>query len=450
MFQCSIPPQVEELMQALESRGFEAWAVGGCVRDALLGLTPHDWDLCSSARPEELKEVFSGYRLILAGEKHGTVAVLSGEQPVEITTFRSEGDYLDNRHPGWVRFERDIRQDLARRDFTVNAMAYSPRRGLADPWNGRADLEHRVLRAVGMPHARFREDGLRILRGVRFAARYHLTPEPETLRAMEELAHTLSLQARERVFTELCGFLQAADVPAMAAFRQVLVAALPELGPLVGFWQHNPHHIYDIYTHTAHVVAGVGQALALRWAALLHDVAKPRTFSLDAAGVGHFYGHASQGAELARGILQSLRAPRALTEQVVTLISNHGITRDLANAPTDKPIRRLLSRLGEQTLWQLLELDQADDGGKGTPSDPAPFLQFRHRLEGILAEKPCLGLRDLALGGRELMAMGIPQGPEMGRILNRLLDEVLEGSLENSPRALSRRAGALWQNCDQD
>lgn len=438
-----IPAYILNLMDKLEHAGFQAWAVGGCVRDRLCGLEPHDWDLCTDALPWQTAEVFSDHGLVRSGEKHGTIAVIVDHKAVEITTFRREGGYDDARHPGWVEFVPDIARDLARRDFTVNAMAYCPRRGLADPWGGQADLKARVLRAVGDPACRFLEDGLRILRGIRFAARFGLKPEEKTLEAMVDLAHTLTLQARERVYTELCGFLTAADLPDLLTFRPVLFAAIPALAPMDGFRQCNPHHRYDVYTHTAHVVAAVPPRLQLRWAALLHDIAKPETFTLDPQGVGHFYNHAHLGREKAGEILLSLRAPTALRQQVETLIAYHGACRDLCRNTTDKSLRRLLLRLGEDTLRDLLALDRADDGGKGTPASPEVFDRFEARLNEVLAQAPCRCVRDLAIDGRDLMAQGIPQGPAIGRILTRLLEEVTDGTLENETAALQSRAAVL-------
>ncbi len=440
-----IPQPVLTLMDRLEAAGHQAWVVGGCVRDTLLGIEPHDWDMCTDALPEEMKEIFRDKQLILAGVKHGTVAVVMEGSPVEITTFRTEGGYDDARHPQWVRFETSIGADLSRRDFTVNAMAYCPRLGLSDPWGGQKDLQDHVLRAVGDPEKRFTEDGLRILRGIRFAARFGLKPEPETGMAMERLAHTLSCQARERVYAELCGFLLSARVQDMLTFAPVLTAAIPELGSMVGFRQNNPHHIYDVYTHTAHVVELTPPILAVRWAALLHDVAKPHTYSVDDRGIGHFYGHARKSAELADQILRGLKAPNALREQVVTLVAYHSASRDMGTLESDKPLRRLLRRLGEDTLRQLLALDRADDGGKGTPPDTAVFDGLQQAVERILAEQPCLTVNRLAIGGRELMALGVPQGPELGKLLNRLLDEVTDGDLENEKEALLTRVRVLLE-----
>ena len=437
-----IPPQVMGLMERLECRGFQAWAVGGCVRDSLLGLPPHDWDLCTDALSEEMVLIFSDFSLVRIGERHGTIAVVLEGRPVEVTTFRTEGGYEDHRRPDWVHFEKDIGADLSRRDFTVNAMAYSPRRGLADPFGGQADLRAGVLRAVGEPVRRFEEDGLRILRGVRFAARYGLTPEEKTLAGMTALAPTLASQARERVFTELCGFLPAARASDFQVFAPVILAAVPALGPSWGFQQHNPHHAFDVYTHTAQVVERVPPDLPLRWAALLHDVAKPACFTLDEAGIGHFRGHARRGAEMAREILKNLRAPRALEEHVAMLIAYHGVTRDLGRLQSDQPLRRLLRRLGEKALRDLLALDRADDGGKGTQSAPDSFDRFEAALDRILSEQPCLTLKDLAVSGRDLLDLGFPQGPELGRVLRMLLDEVGDGRLPNDRQALLDRARA--------
>lgn len=435
-----IPAHILGLMERLEKAGFQAWAVGGCVRDRLLGLEPHDWDLCTDATPRETSEVFRDFQQYHAGEKHGTVAVIVNHEAVEITTFRSEGDYRDHRHPGWVAFQKDVKEDLARRDFTVNAMAYRPGYGLADPFGGQRDLQNKILRAVGEPERRFREDGLRILRGVRFAARFDLVPEPETLKAMELLAPTLKEQARERVFAELCGYLPKAKARDLLCFQNILKEAIPELGPLMGFCQHNYHHKFDVYTHTALVVEGTPPDLTLRWAALLHDVGKPEKFTMDEKGVGHFKGHAALGAQMADRILQNLRAPNALREDVVQLIAYHGATRDLGRLPMDKPVRRLLRKLGEPGVRNLLALDRADDRGKGTPHEPEPFAAFEEKLNRILAEVPCTSMKDLAIGGKDLMELGIPRGPMLGKILNKLLDRVSDGDLPNEKEILCRAA----------
>ncbi len=429
----NLPEQVRSCLDRLESAGYPTYAVGGCVRDWCLGLEPQDFDLCTAALPEEMEAVFAGEDLVLAGKKHGTVGVIRDGSVVEITTFRTEGDYADARHPGWVRFVPDLERDLARRDFTVNAMAWSPSRGFRDPFGGREDLENRILRAVGEPEQRFREDALRILRGARFSARFGLRVEERTLRAMVDLAPTLDQLARERVFTELCKLLVVAEVRDLLTFGPILAAAIPELAPQLGFDQRSPHHAYDLFTHTAHVVAAVPREPVLRWAALLHDVGKPGCFTLDENGRGHFKGHAPAGAAMAEEILRRLKAPTALREDVVLLITHH-MTR---LEPERKPLRRWLSKLGPERLDWLLALQEADMGSKGTgkASEMEQFPRLRKVLQEILEEKACLTVKDLAVNGHDLMALGLT-GRAIGTTLNRLLDLVLEEALPNEKQAL--------------
>ena len=428
-----LPQTIVTILDTLENHGFAAYVVGGCVRDSLLGLTPADFDLCTSALPEQMEQVFAGQRLVLAGEKHGTVGVCTDTGVVEITTFRTEGDYRDSRHPDWVRFVGDVEQDLARRDFTVNAMAYSPTRGFADPFGGRQDLENKILRAVGAPEKRFREDALRILRGVRFAVRYGLTVEPETRRAMDDQAGGLDSLSRERVFEELSKLLSLVTGADLLEFASIMGAAIPELAPTIGFDQHSPHHAYDLYTHVAHVTGAVPGELTVRWAALLHDIGKVSTFTRDETGRGHFYGHALAGAELAGQVLLGLKAPTRLRHQVVELIGAH-MTR---LQPEKKLLRRQLSRLGWEQLERELELQQADMSSKGTaePGNLEIFPEIRRMLEEIRREDSCLKVTDLAVNGEDLMALGY-QGRQIGERLRWLLEQVLEETLPNDRQAL--------------
>ena len=428
-----IPSPVRACMDALENAGFATYLVGGCVRDAYLGLPPHDYDLCTAALPEQTEAVFSHRKLVLAGKKHGTVGVITEDGVVEITTFRLEGGYEDSRHPQWVNFVTDIEADLSRRDFTVGAMAYSPTRGFADPFGGRSDLDHRILRAVGDPAARFEEDALRILRGIRFAARFRLTVEKATHDAMIALAPRLNNIARERVFEELCRFLLWAKTEDLLTFAPILAAAIPELAPTIGFNQHSPHHAYDIFTHTAHVTAAVPADLPLRWAALLHDVGKPATFTTDETGRGHFYTHAKIGAELADRILHGLKAPTRLREEAVFLIANHMTKLE----PEKKLLRRRLSRFGTDTTHKLLLLQEADMGSKGTgkPKEMAQFSEIRALLGEIEAENACLTLKDLAVNGNDLTELGL-EGKQIGQTLHFLLEQVLDEALPNDRGAL--------------
>ena len=437
-----LPQYVRRCINALENGGYEAYAVGGCVRDHLLGLQPHDYDLCTSALPEQIQAVFSGENLVLAGIKHGTVGVVTEGGVVEITTYRTEGGYQDSRHPDWVRFVSHIREDLARRDFTVNAMAYSPTRGYCDPFGGSEDLKNGILRAVGHAPTRFSEDALRILRGVRFAARFRLTPERSTFDAMHDLSPSLDKLARERVFEELCKLLLVAQPDDLLRYRHILAAAIPELRPMIGFDQHSPHHAFDVFTHTAYVCGGVPNALPLRWAALLHDVGKPPCFTTDATGRGHFYGHAQAGRDMADAILRRLKAPTALRERVVLLISHH-----MTSLPPDRKIlRRRLSQFGQEAVWQLLALQRADFGGKGVFGEVMDFDKVEAILHTLAAEDACLQIKDLAVSGKDLMAIGFPAGPQLGQCLNRLLEQVLDETLPNDKSALLEYAAALKEN----
>ena len=432
-----LPSYIQFCIDRLEQAGFAAYAVGGCVRDSLLGLTPQDYDLCTDATPEQMRHVFSGYRQVHAGEKHGTMGVVADGEVIEITTFRTEGGYDDNRHPGWVRFVPHVEEDLARRDFTVNAMAYHPQEGYIDPFGGREDLKNHVLRAVGDPEVRFTEDALRILRGARFAAKYRLTPEEATLSAMLRLRHLMESLARERVFEELCKLLLAATAEDLLRFAPVITAVIPELAEQVGFDQRNPHHAFDLFTHTAHVTAGMPQDLALRWAGLLHDTGKITTFTMDENGRGHFYGHAKPSAAIADAVLHRLKAPTALREEVTELCRLH-----MTLIPVEKKVvRRWLGKLGPDQFRKLIAFQRADTAGKGIleEGELEELAAIESLIDEILAENACFSLKDLAVNGRDLQALGYT-GREIGTCLQFLLEQVMDESLPNDRAALMAAA----------
>ena len=424
-----IPNSVLELINTLEEAGFETWVVGGCVRDHLMGNVPHDYDCCTAAEPEQMQALFADRQLVLAGLKHGTVGVVTEDGVVEITTFRTEGGYLDSRHPDWVKFVRDVKEDLARRDFTVNAMAYSPRRGLCDPFGGQADLKNGLLRAVGDPVLRFREDALRILRGLRFAARFGFEIEEVTRTAMHTEIAGLDTLARERVLTELEGFLLAATARDILDGAELLCRIIPELAPQLGFDQKNPHHEHEIFTHTAMVVERAPKEPILRMAALLHDLGKPATFSLDEKGVGHFYGHAGLGAKMAEDILRRLKCSNALRDEVTWLIAHH-----MDRFPCEeKSARRCLSKHGLPRMERLTRLQMADFGGKVDDGDLDEWLGL---LREVDAREGALTLKTLAVKGKDLIGLGIAPGKQVGELLNRLLSMVLAGELPNQREAL--------------
>ncbi len=438
-----IPPHALTVVERLERYGFEAYVVGGCVRDSLLGRCPKDWDVCTNALPEEVLRVFRRFHVIKTGLQHGTLTVMVNHQPVEVTTFRIDGSYTDNRHPDSVNFVSRVEEDLARRDFTINAMAYNPTRGLVDAFDGQADLRARIIRCVGEPDARFNEDGLRILRALRFAARYNFGIETETAYSIHRNRHLLENVSVERIFSELKGILIGEGVLGMMqAFPDVFSIIIPELAPGIGFEQHNPHHCYDVWTHTAHAVQAAPAEEAVRLALLLHDIAKPATFTRGADGKGHFYGHGTRGAELARSIMQHLKSDNATLHTVVTLVREHDNT-----LPTTAPgMRRLIGRLGVELLQQLLAVKQADMDAQSTherPAKQATLRAARLLLEDVLEEPPAFSVGDLALTGRDLMAMGLRPGPAIGSILKTLLSEVQDETLSNTHEALARRAANL-------
>lgn len=427
-----LPESVMLCIQTLENAGFEAYAVGGCVRDALLGLQPHDYDLCTNATPDETARLFSAYSLVRSGEKHGTIGVVMDHEVYEITTFRTEGDYQDSRHPNWVQFVKKLEDDLARRDFTVNAIAYAPDKGYIDPFGGIQDLQNRILRTVGDATLRFSEDALRILRGVRFAVRYRLTPDPATRIAMDQQALLMSQLAVERIFEELCKLLPHVTAQDLLDYASILLAVLPELKPCYGFSQHSCHHLYDVFTHTARAVEAVPPEPAMRWAALLHDCGKPESFVLGPDGQGHFPEHAKLSAQLAEKILLRLKAPTALREQVAFLVGHHMVLFE----PDKRLIRRKMGKYGTEAFANLLTLQQADLLATGTASTTDHFANLHRLMEEILAEESCLHIKDLHVDGRDLLALGFAPGPQIGTCLQWLLEQVQDETLKNNHSVL--------------
>ena len=426
-----LPEPIAYILSRLNAAGFAAYAVGGCVRDTLAGREPHDWDICSAARPEQVHGVFAGLDVRDTGLKHGTVTLFLDREPFEITTFRVDGRYSDGRRPDSVAFTDDVTLDLARRDFTVNAMAYSPAAGLVDPFGGREDLKNGVLRCVGRPEDRFSEDALRILRALRFAARFGYAAEPGTDAALRALAPTLSRIAPERVRVELDGVLLGAHAETVLRdYPDVLGVPIPEILPCVGFAQRSPWHVYDVWEHTLRAVAAAPAESVLRWVMLLHDLGKPASFSLGEDGVGHFYGHARLSAQYADAVMERLRFSNADRAAVSELVRRH----DGFIAPEKKSVRRLLGKLGREQFDRLLAVKRADNLAQA-PALAAPRLAALERLRALAdeveREGECTGLAALAVSGRDLLAQGYAPGPALGRELQRLLELVLDDPAKN-------------------
>ena len=429
-----LPQAVQYVLERLEDAGFAAYAVGGCVRDTLLGRTPGDWDVTTAARPEQVLALFDGYA-IPTGLKHGTVTVRAGEMHIEVTTFRADGTYTDHRRPDQVFFSDRLEEDLCRRDLTVNAMAMDVDGRITDLYGGREDLAAGILRCVGGPERRFEEDALRILRTLRFAGVLGFAIERRTVAALREKAPLLSYIAPERVLSELDRLLCGAFVlPVLLDYPDVLGVCLPEITPCVGFDQHNRHHIYDVWGHTAHAVAAAPAEKVLRWAMLLHDVGKPACFTMDEGGVGHFYGHPAISAELAETACRRLRMDNRTAEQVVTLVRWHD--RDIPR--TEKAIARAVSQLGEETFRQLLEVKRADNAAQ-SPDDRPRLVDIQRAediLDALLARRQCFSLRELAVDGRDMMALGL-RGRDIGAALQFLLDAVLDGAANDREALLA-------------
>jgi len=432
-----LPDYVNTALRRLEEAGFAAYVVGGCVRDAVMGRTPGDYDVTTAALPEQTAAVFAGERLIETGMRHGTVTVLPDGHPLEITTFRVDGAYSDARHPDAVTFTPSLTEDLARRDFTVNAMAWSPRTGLVDPFGGAADIEARTIRCVGDPAARFREDALRILRCVRFASVLGFTIDPATAAAAREQREALSRISAERVAEELRKLVCGPDMRRVVLTEtDILGAVIPEILPMRGFDQRNKHHVYDVLEHCAAACEAVPAEPVLRLAALLHDVGKPPCFFTDADGVGHFYGHAERGAEMTDAILRRLRFDNASRERITALVRRH----DMRIEPTEQAVLRALRRFGAEFFFQLLEIKRADTLAHA----PGPKLTERMERYAALqalardaiAREACFSLRDLAVDGNDLIAAGYAPGPALGAALDALLDAVTDGAVPNEKAAL--------------
>lgn len=429
-----LPAPAQRALGMLEAAGFEAYLVGGCVRDGLRGLPPHDWDICTAARPGQVRDALgAAFTVLDTGLRHGTVTAVRGAVHLEITTFRTDGAYSDGRRPDGVRFVGRVEDDLARRDFTVNAMAWSPARGLVDPFGGRRDLEDGVLRCVGDADARFMEDALRIARALRFAAQTGFRIEENTAAAMRRQRGLLGRIARERLCEELSRTLCGRYVGrVLRGFPDVLAAFCPELAPMFGFEQHNGHHLYDVWEHTVRVVEAVPPVLAMRLAALLHDCGKPASFTMDARGVGHFYGHPKISAVLAHKLLTGLRFDHATRAAVVRLVEYH----DRPLGPDPARLRRRLHRLGEMPVRQLLMLKKADCVGQGTHREHiADLWETQALLEQVLAQRHCFTLRQLAVNGHDLKALGL-RGPQVGETLHALLRHVLESPGDNQKEHL--------------
>lgn len=428
----SLPDDVCKILDEISGCGYEAYIVGGCVRDLLQDIPPNDYDICTSATPQQVMEIFSGDRIIETGIKHGTVTLVRNSQHYEITTFRIDGEYTDHRRPDNAIFVTDLKLDLSRRDFTMNSLAYNHRHGVIDYFGGVSDIENKVIRAVGDPKLRFEEDELRILRGLRFMATTGFNIEEKT---KAEIVKYKKLDvAMERIQVEFTKLLMGdfAHV-VLEEYKEIVGIFIPEILPCVDFNQHNPYHIYDVYRHSLKAVECSCKDAEVRFSMLLHDLGKPECYTIDENGVGHFYKHAKSSKEIGKTVLQRLKFSRSFTHNVVTLVEYH----DAVIHPNK--IKKWLNRVGEDLFFKLLEVKKADDLGKNPEMLGDRLAQLdiiKQETINILEDCQCFSLASLQVTGKDLIAAGVPEGKKIGEVLNFLLKEVIENRLENSKDVL--------------
>ncbi len=439
-----IPSQVKTVISLLNSAGFSAYVVGGAVRDLVMGKTPNDWDITTSALPEETKKVFENYKFVETGIKHGTVLVIVDEMPLEITTFRIDGDYTDHRRPDNVLFTDKLYDDLSRRDFTVNALAYHPQEGLIDYFGGIDDIKNQVIKCVGEATARFDEDALRVLRALRFASVLDFEIEENTQKAIFEKYPLLEFISAERIFVELNKLLCGKNVKkVLLDYEYVIFFIIPELKETKNCTQNHERHIFDVWEHTVASVAAVKPEPELRFAMLLHDIGKPMVKSTDDKWVDHFHNHSAMSTEIARGILNRLKCSKAFKNQILALVKNHGL---MLHQLSKKTFKKYIAEYGLDTVEKLFDVREADCKGQN-PKFLQQCLEENETGKRVLAEilenESCFSLKDLQINGTDLIELGYESSPKLGKVLSQILNEVMDNKLPNDKTLLLDRAKEL-------
>lgn len=420
-----IPEDVKFILRVLNSAGYQAFIVGGCVRDSIMGRVPGDWDITTNAKPREVKFLFS--RTIDTGIKHGTVTVVVNGTNYEVTTYRIEGQYIDSRHPESVEFTSSLKMDLARRDFTINSIAYHPEEGFVDPFGGINDIGARIIRAVGNPQERFREDALRMLRAVRFSAQLDFTIEHATFMAIKENNSLILNISSERIRDEITKTLTSPHPEKVLLLRELemLEKIIPEFDACFGIEQNNPYHVYNLVEHTINAVAAVEKDPVLRWTMLLHDTGKVDTKTTDEKKIDHFYEHQAKSAMLAEDVLKRLKFDNKTIDRVCRLIKHH----DRYIESTEKAVRKAVNVVGEDIFIELLKVKEADvsaQNPKNIETGIAHINEIKHLYEEIKRKGQCLSLKDLALNGDDLIKLGFTPGKNIGEALENLLEQVIE------------------------
>ena len=436
----NIPENPRFLMELLMYAGYEAYVVGGCVRDSFIGKTPHDWDICTNALPEQMYNVFRNMHVIDTGLQHGTLTVMLDKEAYEITTYRKDGDYSDHRHPDSVEFVGNLAEDLSRRDFTVNAMAADVDGNIVDLFDGESDLKNGILRCVGNPDERFQEDALRILRALRFVSRFGFVVDNKTEKTMLKNKGLLREVSAERVAKELSEILMGDNcILPLRSCYEILAVWIPEITLTVNFWQYNQHHYLDVWGHTITAIANSPKDLYIRLALLYHDLGKPKCFSVD-DGVGHFYGHAEVSKEIAEKSLRNLKFDNRTIGVVTQLVEAHDRTIE----PRKPVIRRCLNKIGLEQFFRLLDVKEADYAAQsqlyGDRLHKAEILQMTDEIIAAqMQQKDCFTLKDLAVNGNDLIQLGYKPGKKIGTVLNQLLEMVINDKIANDKAQLT-----LW------
>lgn len=436
MYDVLIPVAPSVILDTLHQHGFAAYVVGGCVRDSLLGRTPKDWDVCTSATPNDVERCFSGHKIVETGIQHGTVTVFIGGAGIEVTTFRTEGEYSDHRRPDNVEFVSDVTLDLSRRDFTMNAMAYSNETGLIDPFHGEESIKSKTISCVGNPDERFQEDPLRIMRAIRFASDYGFAINAHTAMSIHRNAKLLEQISAERINSELCKILRGKDVLlTLLTYWDVLTVIIPELSDCIGFDQNNRFHQYDVYEHIVHSVANyTGDDDVVNVALLLHDIGKPRCYTENETG-GHFYQHQIPSYSIALDVVSRLRFDGQNQHDIAELVLFHNDSIE----PTPRAVKKWLNKLGEKQFFRLMDMRLADimAHAEGTQESKIEkrnaIVKLAHE---IIASNQCFTVKDLAINGTDVMADGIPQGPMVGAALKTALDGVINDKVPNEKQEL--------------
>ena len=443
-----IPDDAQEIIEKLEKAGHSAYIVGGCVRDAVLGNAPHDYDLCTSATPEQMKEILKGHTTYDTGLKHGTITVAGDSDMYEVTTYRIDGEYEDNRHPTSVQFVDKVELDLSRRDFTMNAMAYNHESGLVDPYGGLVDIKNKLIRCVGNANDRFQEDALRILRAIRFASRFGFDIEAETEKAIHKNKHLLVNVSEERKTSEFCKILANADANLLMKYRDVFAEFIPEIKPMFDFNQRTRWHKYDVYAHTAHAVEHAPKDdLVVRLTMFFHDIGKPETFTIDDNGNGHFYGHPLISEEITEKVMRRMKFDNATLKSVLQLVENH----DNRVSVSEKGARKLLRDFGEEQAKRLLIVQECDKSAQADIADVQKGFdeinEIRQHLDEAIKTNACCTLKDLAINGNDLMGLGI-KGVLLGKTLNKLLDIVIKCPSRNTKEDLLKMAPGIAKDIE--